>query len=229
MNRMVKALINYVVYPICFAGVGFGVIHFGIKPVMQAVDAKICMEIINGAPVAAMDYELQFPALPEPGTNADDHEQQTEQASEEKESIKTEILVKEPDYGTQYGSISCEEIKLDAPLYYGDGDDLLRRGAGQYTGSAMPGSNGVSIIGAHDSTFFGPLEKVKVGSEVVITTNYGEFTYLVSGVKISKATDESAYQLETEEEQVILYTCYPFGTLSTNRDDRYYVYCSRVE
>ena len=39
----------------------------------------------------------------------------------------------------------------------------------------------------------------------------------------AKATDETAYDLTREEENIILYTCYPFGQL-TPTPYRYFIY-----
>ncbi len=223
MGRLMKWIAAYILYPVLFTVIGIAVISFGVKPVLKIMDADICMQIINGAPEASMDYELQqtmLSGLVNDGANGE--------GDTKKEQETTQISVSEPEYGIQYGSISCEKAELLAPLYYGDDEEILRLGAGQYASSKMPGTGGTTIIGAHDSTYFAGLEQIKVNDQVVITTNYGEFTYEVKQVKVAKANDESAYQFEPDIEQVILYTCYPFGVSTYDREERYYVYCSRI-
>lgn len=131
-------------------------------------------------------------------------------------------------YGTQYGTILCETRGLEAPLYYGDDEELLRLGAGQYKDSALPGYQGVSIIGAHDTTYFAPLKEMQVGDEIQIQTSYGDFTYVVEAMHTAHKSDTSAFQLDSNKETVILYTCYPFGEIQEDREYRYYVYCIRT-
>ena len=62
-----------------------------------------------------------------------------------------------------------------------------------------------------------------------VQTNYGHYTYKVSNTKVVKADDSSAYNLSEEHENLILYTCYPFGDVTKNRKERFFVYCDRID
>lgn len=133
-----------------------------------------------------------------------------------------------PRLGTQYGYIYSESVDMNAPIYYGDSEEVLLKGVGQYVSSGLPGEGKPILIGGHDVTYFAPLEFIAIGDKVTIDTNYGKFEYVVTNNAIADADDMSAYDLTSSLEQLILYTCYPFGEVVGNRSKRYFVYCDRV-
>ena len=193
------------------------------EAVFDLVDAKFVMQITNHAPI---DRNTEDPLVLE-----------TKEALSVTDSAGDDVTgegleqgeQQELAYGTQYGTIRCEDRNLKTPLYYGDDEALLRLGAGQYPKSATPGSGGVSIIGGHDTTFFAALEQVQEGDEILIETEYGLFVYEVEAMHVAHILDTSAYELEDhEKETVILYTCYPFGNIQEDREYRYYVYGTRT-
>lgn len=128
-----------------------------------------------------------------------------------------------PLAGQQYGEIICEELEFRVPLYYGDSEKELKYGAGTWIGSALPGKEGVSLIGGHDTTYFKALEQVKAGQEIKVKTTYGEFIYHVAGTEVKKA---SQFKLEEVKDgtKLVLYTCYPFGAVGETREERFFVY-----
>lgn len=132
-----------------------------------------------------------------------------------------------PAVGSRYGSIICTEIGLKAPLYYGDSEEILEKGAGQYSLSGMPGEKKSILIGAHDMTFFKPLEKIERNQTIEIKTTYGLYKYKVKETKVIKADDPDLYTQE-KGETLILYTCYPFGLLLGDRSQRFVVYCDKI-
>ena len=69
---------------------------------------------------------------------------------------------------------------------------------------------------------------INEGDEVIIQTNYAKYTYLVDEIAIKKANDPTFFNLSLIEEQLIMYTCYPFKILSSRLYDRYIVYGHRV-
>lgn len=136
-----------------------------------------------------------------------------------------------PTNGLEYGTITCSEIDLNVPLYYGDSNSIFKKGAGQYTGDAVktgiPGQGNPIIIGGHDMTFFAPLADVKEGQVITINTSYGVFEYKVTKTKVAKYDDKSAYAT-FKGEKLVLYTCYPMGALFGQKDDRFFVYADKV-
>lgn len=144
------------------------------------------------------------------------------------EAIKEEDKedVKNPEVLSQYGLISCERIGLKAPLYLGDNEKIFDGGVGTSTRYALPGKMGTSLIGGHDTTFFAPLEHIKEGDEIEVDTTYGRFTYVVTKTKVEKVSDYKA-DMQDKESKIILYTCYPFGDIASEREERFYVYASK--
>lgn len=135
--------------------------------------------------------------------------------------------VQMPTSGTLYANISCEKIGLDAPLYFGDTNTILKNGVGQYTGSSIPGFGAPILLAAHNTTYFLPLQNIEVGDIVTITTSYGIYKYKITGTRIADKDDKSAYDLAQKKEQLIMYTCYPFNMLGTLQN-RYFVYGDKI-
>lgn len=137
----------------------------------------------------------------------------------------SEIIL--PDYETVYGTLKIENIELESDLYFGDSDRALKKGAAQFPGSFMPGFGKPILIAGHNNMHFNALKNISLHDTVKITTNYGEFVYEVTDLAIKKATDQTAYDLEQDKEQLILYTCYPFDRLGITAD-RFFVYADKV-
>ena len=116
-----------------------------------------------------------------------------------------------PEPGAALGGLTIAGTAVDCVLYYGDGDDQLKQGAGLYTGASLPGQGGCVLVGGHTNTYFRDLEKVEVGDEVLLSLDYGEYRYEITEWKIARADDAAAYDLHPEQEKLVLYTCYPFG------------------
>ena len=95
-------------------------------------------------------------------------------------------------------------------------------------GSFLPGFNRTSLIAGHSLPYFECLGDVNVGDIIKISTHYGDFEYKITDTKIGKATDESNYDLaQSEKEQLILYTCYPFELIGY-KADRLFVYADKI-
>jgi sortase A len=112
-----------------------------------------------------------------------------------------------PGEGTKYGTVEIDSVDIDAPLYYGDTPNELLKGVGTYTGAYVPGKGHTVLLAGHNNTFFNSLAKVRIGDSVTVTTDYGAFHYEVSAKKEIVASDTAAFDLEREEENLILYTC----------------------
>ncbi len=158
-----------------------------------------------------------------------------------------------PKYTEPYGVIECNKINLNAPLYMGDSDYVLggqikdkvendykdefkskidkdfKGAAGTYLGSSIPGDGKTVLVGAHDTTFFKPLEKVKEGMVMNVTTTYARYKYKVKDIRIyDKDEIDDAYDLQSDKERLVLYTCYPFGKLKGDKSKRMFVYLDKT-
>lgn len=128
-----------------------------------------------------------------------------------------------PTYGDEIGSLKVDGTAVDARLFYGDGNTELHYGVGIYDGAKIPGEGGTVLIAGHTATYFRDFENAEIGAIVTINTYYGEYKYEIVEMKVAEATDTTAYDLEKDEENLIMYTCYPFNTLGYTKD-RYFVY-----
>lgn len=152
------------------------------------------------------------------------------QTKEEKEvsfdNVKKK-LTSYPSYGSKYGNIIIAKLNIKLPLYYGDNNETLSYGAGQYAGSYFPGESGTTIIAGHnDRGYFEKLLEAKQNDIITIETNYGTFNYQVNSTKIVNENDLSAFAVQSEKDEIILYTCYPLGI--SKKTERFVVYASKV-
>lgn len=126
-------------------------------------------------------------------------------------------------------SIIVEKIGASAPVIPSVNasdkatyDQALKRGVAHALGTAFPGKPGVSYLFAHstDTIFNVPrfnavfylLKDVEVGDRVVVFFNGRRFDYLVTERKITPPEDVSYFTMKTEEQILVLQTCYPPGT-----------------
>ena len=89
-------------------------------------------------------------------------------------------------------------------------------------GTSFPGQPGVSYLFAHstDTIFNVPrfnavfylLKDLEAGDRVVIFFNGRRFDYIVVERKITEPEDVSYFTMKTEEQILVLQTCYPPGT-----------------
>lgn len=133
-----------------------------------------------------------------------------------------------PYTNEQYAVLRCDELEIKAPLYWGDSDIALEAGAGTYTGSSMPGYGSVTLVSAHNTTFFKNLKSVKEGNVFSLKTNYANFEYKVVKTEVKNVGNEMPVKLDSSSEQLVLYTCYPFSPMSAVSDKRLFVYCDKI-
>ena len=132
-----------------------------------------------------------------------------------------------PKTGEQFGELIIEDCSIDNNLFFGDGNVALRNGVGIYNGSFIPGYGKTILVAGHNNTYFNGLKNAKAGQTVTIKTSYGNYTYEITDTAVKKATDTSAYDLNANEENLIMYTCYPFDELGLT-DQRFFVYAKYV-
>ena len=134
------------------------------------------------------------------------------------------LVPKDPNF-----SIIVEKIGADAPVVANVDaaqksayEAALKRGVAHALGTAFPGQPGVSYLFAHstDTIFNVPrynaifylLWDMKPGERIVVFFNNRRYDYLVSEVKVTEASDVSYFTLKTQEQILVLQTCYPPGT-----------------
>lgn len=134
------------------------------------------------------------------------------------------LVPKDPNF-----SLIVEKIGANAPIIANVDpsnkavyNDALKRGVAHALGTSFPGEAGVSYLFAHstDTIFNVPrynaifylLNDLAPGDDVVVFFGGKRFNYKVTEKKITEPEDVSYFTLETQEEILVLQTCYPPGT-----------------
>ena len=134
------------------------------------------------------------------------------------------LVPKDPNF-----SIIVEKIGADASVIANvDASnkavytEALKRGVAHALGASFPGQPGVSYLFAHstDTIFNVPrfnavfylLKDLEVGDRIVVFFNGRRFDYIVVERKITEPADVSYFTMKTEEQILVLQTCYPPGT-----------------
>ena len=144
--------------------------------------------------------------------------------TELKLDVQKNRLTEYPEYGSRYANVEINAIGLNLPLYYGDTLDILKKGIGQSSAGLFPGEGGSIICMGHNyQTMLRKFGDLKNGDIIKITTDYGVFNYKIYDMQIVKETEKDKLPLQSEEEILMIYTCYPFNNVGyTTR--RYVVY-----
>lgn len=103
-------------------------------------------------------------------------------------------------------------INVDAPVFWGDDWETLKKGIGQNVISVEPGSNGNLILSAHNDIFgqvFRDLDRLKPGDEIVLLTEKKSYTYIVRDSKIVEPNQVEVMN-QTQDATVTLISCYPY-------------------
>jgi sortase A len=99
----------------------------------------------------------------------------------------------------------------------------LAFGPGHLSASALPGTQGNSVIAGHRDTHFNFLQYLGVGESLVIETASGrKHLYKVTHVEVVDSR-RSSLLLDTEESLLSLVTCYPFEAVEAGGPMRYVV------
>ena len=133
-----------------------------------------------------------------------------------------------PVYEQVYGELSIPSAGILCPLVYGDTEAAMRKGAGQFIGSTIIGYGGTTMACAHVNRQFKDLHKVQVGDMIQVRTTYGVYAYQVTRVGVHDASDESAFDLGREDENLVLYTCYYDYSALGNVKKRFFVQADYV-
>ncbi len=132
-------------------------------------------------------------------------------------------LTSYPVYGTKYANIKISKIDLSLPVYFGDNMEILSHGVGHYAGSYFPGEGGTIIYAGHNNRgYFDKILNLEKDDKIIVETGYGNFEYKVDKTKIVNENDLSAFAVQSEKEELILYTCYPLGV--GHKTERFLVY-----
>ena len=107
------------------------------------------------------------------------------------------------------GRLEIPRLNVSVIVMEGDDDATLARAAGHVPGTALPWEQGNAVIAGHRDTFFRPLEKLREGDAIRMTTTRGTFDYRVIRTEVVEP-DNLSVLAPTSARTLTLVTCYPF-------------------
>jgi sortase A len=108
--------------------------------------------------------------------------------------------------------IQIPAIGVEAPIVQGTGEEQLKKGVGQYIGSANPGEKNNIVLTAHNDIFgeiFRDLDKLQPGDQVIVYTSQRSYTYFVTETQVVEPTQVEV-MAPTDNAIVTLISCYPY-------------------
>lgn len=112
-------------------------------------------------------------------------------------------------HGDYLGVLNIPRLNREVRLYEGTDKAQLKKGAGHYEKSVLPGIVDNSVIAGHRDTVFSQFGLLKRGDKLVVTTGYGKFTYIIDKFRIVNGNDRTVI-VPTKRAVLTLSTCYPF-------------------
>jgi LPXTG-site transpeptidase (sortase) family protein len=133
-------------------------------------------------------------------------------------------------YQEQWATLNVEGWDtINIPVYFGDTDKILSKGAGMQFSSRFCGQNGKTVLSAHVTSHFYEIEDVKIGDKVTVDTVYGRYIYSVDDIVIFDYTDSSLLMPDEGNSSLVMYTCYPRTDGLAFKQERIALVCSMTE
>lgn len=119
------------------------------------------------------------------------------------------------------------QYAIEQIILAGDSGSSLAFGPGYSLASATPNTSGTTMISGHRDTHFSFLRQLKLHDTMSIQTADRTISYQVDDIQV---VDSKAFTLpqDTDEQTLVLVTCYPFDALTTGGSLRYLVYASAM-
>jgi sortase A len=112
--------------------------------------------------------------------------------------------------GSLIGSLDIPRLRLSAMIAQGDDDATLKVAIGHLPETPLPWHEGNTALAGHRDTFFRPLQHIRGGDDVRVSTIHGDFRYQVRETMVVGPND--AWVLDpTDRPTLTLITCYPFS------------------
>jgi sortase A len=115
-----------------------------------------------------------------------------------------------PKTGEEFGKLIIPKLHAVLPVIEGTDPDELKKGAGHYSGSVLPGEDDNSVISGHRDTVFRSVGQLKKGDTLIVTTSAGKFTYYIKRTWIVDDDDRTVIVSHKGKKILTLTTCYPF-------------------
>lgn len=205
---------SFIILPIIFFVITYLVMYLAFVPTLSSIVSAAGVFFSDTEKDYSTEYKNIFVPVSENSEN------------KELQSVDSDSIVY-PQYNTQFGELIIDECGVYSKLFFGDGNIALRNGVGVYNGSFIPGYGRTILVAGHNNTYFNGLKYAEAGQKVVIKTSYGNYEYEITGTAVKKATDSTAYDIDADYENLVMYTCYPFDELGLT-SQRFFVYAKLV-
>jgi len=215
--------------PVIFAGITSFSVYSALKPLIGHY-VGLAMLLVGEEGIAEVESRNFLEQMLESHEDRptvdwsviDDHMNPQIPDEEEPNFIRrSEIEV--PQLGDLYAQITISGTKVDAPVFWGDSENELNKGVGTYINGWLPGFGRTVMMAGHRNSDFEDLKSVEIGAIITIVTYYETYTYEVVRTAVHHMSDTTSYDFSRDEENLILYTCYPFDFIGAARE-RFFVY-----
>jgi sortase A len=125
------------------------------------------------------------------------------------------------------GQIDIPSVRLSAVVVDTDDDDALGFAVGYLPDTPPPWQSGNSAFAAHRDGLFRPLQDVRAGDEISLTTRHGQIQYRVIRTLIVRAKDVWVLG-PLPQVDLTLITCFPF-TYVGHAPKRFIVQAEKVQ
>jgi len=123
----------------------------------------------------------------------------------------------------QFGSLSENKNNYSFYVLAGSTGNSLAFGPGHASDTALPATQGASVIGGHRDTHFSLLKDIKNNDKILIQNMNGEWKqYSVDQSWIANINTQPLY-INKAKNDLYLVTCYPFNGITPNGSERYIV------
>ena len=119
--------------------------------------------------------------------------------------------------------LSVPSLSISQVVLAGDSGNALAFGPGHKLASAVPGTQGMTVIGGHRDTHFRFLQDLRVGQRMLLQLPDGSSRqYRVRDSRVVDTSENPSLEARAGE-ALVLVTCYPFDTTEPNGPLRYLV------
>jgi sortase A len=125
------------------------------------------------------------------------------------------------------GRLDIPRLNISAPVEAGEDNDVLDFAVGYLPDTPLPWKPGNSAFAAHRDRLFRPLERIRVGDDIRLSTIHGVLQYKVSRTLI--VNPEDLWVLDPRPDaNLTLITCFPFRYVG-NAPRRFVVQARKIE
>jgi sortase A len=129
--------------------------------------------------------------------------------------------------GGLIGRLDIPRLDISAPVEAGEDEGVLDAAVGYLADTPLPWKPGNSAFAAHRDRLFRPLQRIRVGDDIQLSTIHGKLQYKVSRTLIVNPNDLWVLD-HSPDADLTLITCFPFQYVG-NAPKRFVVQARKIE